>query len=60
MSIALIVAIIADPVVGAVEDLVGGEGVVAEHARPPRRPLPLARRLVPRLVRIPSPICVQG
>ena len=59
MPVAVAVAI-ADPVVGAVEDLVGGEGVVAEHARPPRRPLPLARRLVPRLVRVTSPICVQG
>ena len=42
---------VADSVVLAVEDLVRREPVDAEHARPPRRVLPLARRLVPRLVR---------
>ena len=53
---AVAVAFAADPaVVGAVEDLVGGEPVDAEHARPPRRPLPLLRRLVLRLV--PLAVC---
>ena len=39
----------------AVEDLVRRETVDAEHARPPRRPLPLLRRLVLRLV--PFAVC---